>query len=425
MSDKHSSHPVRTQTAASSSSNPPSYPHESHGLSTPTDSPPAYSANDPPNSATANTFDLGPLSRMADSVSVQEDGRLSVADFKWPAFPTDREKDIIPSDSYENLFKPQDLSRITTKRPAAAKIPHLSIVIQIVGSRGDVQPFIALSKQLQQDGHRVRIATHETFRKWVRGHQVEFFPLGGDPAELMAFMVENPNIIPSMSSIARGDVAQKRKTIKEILDTTWKSCVEPDDETHAPFTADLIIANPPSFGHIHCAEKLGIPLHMSFTMPWCPTGSFPHPLTNIDHSQSVRKRLNFMSYGLFEYLTWIGLGDLINDFRKGLGLRSMSTQQGTEAIIDMKVPYTYCWSPSLIPKPIDWGDHIDITGFYFLDQASNYEPPKDLLNFLHSGPPPIYIGFGSITGYDPKKLTAAILGGVKQSGVRAIISKGW
>ncbi|KAJ3037692.1 hypothetical protein HDV00_001414 [Rhizophlyctis rosea] len=361
---------------------------------------------------------------MAQSVVPQEDGRLSITDLNLPVFK-EKEKEVVPIEWYEELFQKQDLSRLTAKLPPSSTIPHLSIVIHIVGSRGDVQPFIALSKELQKHGHRVRIATHETFRKWVRGHKVEFYPLGGDPAELMAFMVENGGLIPSAASIARGDVGRKRKVIAEILQTTWKSCVEPDDETGEPFAADLIIANPPSFGHIHCAEKLGIPLHMSFTMPWSPTGSFPHPLTNIDHSQSVRKRLNFYSYGVVEYLTWMGLGDLVNDFRRSLGLRSMTNQQGTEAIIDLKVPYTYCWSPSLIPKPIDWHEHIDITGFYFLDQASNYDPPKDLLNFLHSGSPPIYIGFGSITGYDPKKLTSAVLEGVRQAGVRAIISKGW
>ena len=226
MSDKYSLS-SETPISTSFSISPPTYAYGGPG---PSDAPPPHFVDD--DAATAKTFDLGPLSRMADSASVQDDGRFSVADLKWPAFPTEKAKDVVPTDSFETLFKPQDLSRISTIRPATFPIPHLSIVIQIVGSRGDVQPFIALSKQLQKDGHRVRIATHETFRKWVRGHNVEFFPLGGDPAELMAFMVENGGLIPSVSSIARGDVAKKRKAIAEILDTTWKSCVEPDDETH-------------------------------------------------------------------------------------------------------------------------------------------------------------------------------------------------
>ncbi|KAI9100370.1 hypothetical protein DFS34DRAFT_680115 [Phlyctochytrium arcticum] len=326
--------------------------------------------------------------------------------------------------SYRELFQADD-SVATLAANAPSSVPQLSIVIQIVGSRGDVQPFLALAKELQLHGHRVRIATHETFRKWVRGHNVEFYPLGADPAELMAFMVENGGLIPSAKSIRKGDVQKKRMSVAEILQSTWRSCVEPDDETGAAFVADLIIANPPSFGHIHCAERLGIPLHMSFTMPWTPTGSFPHPLTNIDHSKAVRTALNYASYVTTEYLTWTGLGDLVNDFRKSLGLESMTAQQGASAISDLEVPYTYCWSPSLIPKPKDWGGHIDISGFYFLDQASNYSPPADLAAFLSGGPPPIYIGFGSVTGFDMQKLTAAVLEGVRLSGVRAIVSKGW
>jgi UDP:flavonoid glycosyltransferase YjiC (YdhE family) len=82
-------------------------------------------------------------------------------------------------------------------------------------------------------------------------------------------------------------------------------------------------------------------------------------------------------------------------------------------------------SPALIPKPPDWGSHINISGFSFLNQASNYKPPEDLLAFLKAGPPPVYIGFGSIVVDDPNKLTKMIFGAVKRARVRALVSKGW
>ncbi|KAI8821802.1 uncharacterized protein EV422DRAFT_527053 [Fimicolochytrium jonesii] len=358
--------------------------------------------------------------KLPADVEFRSDGRFTLI------LPRHKDLDDVLPEYYATLFKEQDPAVIKAQQKVDWRVPCMSIVIQIVGSRGDVQPYLALAKELQTFGHRVRIATHDIFRKLIRDNGVEFFNIGGDSAELMAFMVENGGLIPSVASIARGDVGKKRKAIAEILRGTWKSCVEKDDETGAPFLAECIIANPPSFGHIHCAEKLGIPLHMSFTMPWTPTGSFPHPLTKIDHTDSVRRKWNKLSYTVVEQLTWSGLGDLINAFRRDIGLtRELSMWQGTESLIELKVPYTYCWSPSLIAKPVDWGDHIDITGFYFLDLASNYTPPDDLTDFLRAGPPPIYIGFGSITGYDPTKLTKAILEGVKLSGVRAIISKGW
>lgn len=69
----------------------------------------------------------------------------------------------------------------------------LNIVVQVVGSRGDVQPFIALGNELQRYGHRVRIATHDVFESFVTSSNLEFFPIGGDPAELMAYMVSRPS----------------------------------------------------------------------------------------------------------------------------------------------------------------------------------------------------------------------------------------
>ncbi|KAJ1548123.1 hypothetical protein HK096_004434 [Nowakowskiella sp. JEL0078] len=80
-------------------------------------------------------------------------------------------------------------------KPDPVSIPKLCIVIQIVGSRGDVQPFISLGQELIKRGHRVRLATHETFRKFVRDGGLEFYPLAGSPEELMAYMVKSKYFI--------------------------------------------------------------------------------------------------------------------------------------------------------------------------------------------------------------------------------------
>ncbi|KAI4170317.1 MAG: hypothetical protein LQ343_005070 [Gyalolechia ehrenbergii] len=91
----------------------------------------------------------------------------------------------------------------------------------------------------------------------------------------------------------------------------------------------------------------------------------------------------------------------------------------------MKVPYTYMWSPGLIPKPSDWGPEIDIAGFVFLDLASSFKPPDALTKFLEAGEPPVYIGFGSIVVDDPDKFTNMIFEAIEKAGVRALVSKGW
>ena len=79
----------------------------------------------------------------------------------------------------------------------------------------------------------------------------------------------------------------------------------------------------------------------------------------------------------------------------------------------------------MIPKPNDWGNHISIPGFYFLNLASSYSPPADLSEYLAAGPPPVYIGFGSIVVNDPNSLTRLIFDAVTLAGVRAIVSQGW
>jgi len=91
-------------------------------------------------------------------------------------------------------------------------------------------------------------------------------------------------------------------------------------------------------------------------------------------------------------------------------------------MIDECVPFTYCWSPSLVPKPDDWPVYIDICGFFFLDLATNYNPPEDLVRFLEAGDPPIYIGFGSITGHDPQRVLKVVLKALKATGYRALLS---
>ncbi|KAK6612131.1 glycosyltransferase family 28 domain-containing protein [Botrytis cinerea] len=337
--------------------------------------------------------------------------------------------------------------------PGQTPPPQLNVVIHVVGSRGDVQPFVALGKTLKSTyGHRVRLATHPTFKGFVEENGLEFFSIGGDPSELMAFMVKNPGLMPGIESLKSGDVGKRRKGMEEIVLGCWRSCIEAGDglgpapiksgsqlslglesginmdtnPSDRPFVADAIIANPPSFAHIHIAEKLGIPLHMMFTMPWSPTQSFPHPLANIQSSNADVNMTNFVSYALVEMMTWQGLGDVINRFReRALGLDPISLIWAPGMLSRLRVPYTYCWSPALIPKPKDWGKHISISGFYFLSLASSYTPEPDLAAFLADGPPPVYIGFGSIVVDDPNAMTTLIFEAVKKTGVRALVSKGW
>ncbi|KAE8381993.1 hypothetical protein BDV26DRAFT_300462 [Aspergillus bertholletiae] len=312
---------------------------------------------------------------------------------------------------------------------------HLNVVIHVVGSRGDVQPFIALGRAMKSHGHRVRLATHLVFRDFVKENGLEFFNIGGDPAELMSFMVKNDKLIPKMETVVQGGIGRRRKEIRLMLGGCWRSCIEAGEGidltsdapiTASPFVADAIVANPPSFAHIHCAEKMGVPLHLMFTMPWSPTQAFSHPLANVRVRDTKPSVANFASYALMEVVMWQGLGDLINSFRRfELGLEQLDILRAPSLLPRLRVPFTYMWSPSLLPKPNDWQEYINVTGFNFLSANADYVPPADLIEFLEKGPPPLYIGFGSIVVDDPDALTKMILDAVEMTGQRALISKGW
>ncbi|KAI9368543.1 hypothetical protein BJX61DRAFT_212796 [Aspergillus egyptiacus] len=360
-----------------------------------------------------------PKSLIPGGTRVRDDGRIevdldskacrAVAEFIAPP-PAEEDHPFGPPPPYEEVYRTIDVT--------------LNIVIQVVGSRGDVQPFIALGNELQKYGHRVRIATHDTFASFVRGSGLEFYPIGGNPAELMAYMVKNPGLIPQLDSLRAGDVQKKREMVAEMLDGCWKSCIEDDPVSGTPFVAEAIIANPPSFAHIHCAQALAIPLHLMFTMPWSSTRAFAHPLANLKYAETTQETANYLSYGIVEWLTWQGLGDVINTWRSKLDLEPVPATEGPMLADTLKIPFTYCWSPALMAKPADWPAHIDVCGFFFREPPA-YRPPESLDAFLRSGPQPVYIGFGSIVIENPERLTAIILEAVRSTGSRAVISRGW
>uniref|UniRef100_A0A453A8H1 sterol 3beta-glucosyltransferase n=3 Tax=Triticinae TaxID=1648030 RepID=A0A453A8H1_AEGTS len=294
--------------------------------------------------------------------------------------------------------------------------PPIQIVILIVGTRGDVQPFVAIGKRLQDYGHRVRLATHANYKEFILTAGLEFFPLGGDPKVLAEYMVKNKGFLPSGPS----EIPVQRKQMKEIIFSLLPACKDPDPDTGIAFKVDAIIANPPAYGHTHVAEALKVPIHIFFTMPWTPTSEFPHPLSRVKTSAGYR-----LSYQIVDSMIWLGIRDMINEFRKKkLKLRPVTYLSGAQGS-GSDIPHGYIWSPHLVPKPKDWGPKIDVVGFCFLDLASDYVPPEELVKWLEAGDKPIYVGFGSLPVQDPAKMTETIVKALEMTGQRGIINKGW
>ena len=146
-------------------------------------------------------------------------------------------------------------------------VPPLNVVMLLVGTLGDLLPFMAIARRMEQEhGHTVRIATHEVHRARVRAHGLRFYPLAGDPVELSEW-AQTFSCAPTdlVECCAHPQLtAAKASMQRDICFSTWPACTAPDEESGEPFQADAIIANPPTYGHIHCAERLGVPLHLMF-----------------------------------------------------------------------------------------------------------------------------------------------------------------
>lgn len=352
--------------------------------------------------------ELAKKNLIANLVKIQNDGTVEVDLTKSAPVASE----LLELQSIEGL--PSNIDCITTELNKS--VPKLKIAIIVVGTRGDVQPFLAVARRLQEFGHHVRLATHVNFSTFVKSAGIDFYPLGGDPRVLAGFMARNKGLIPS----APGEISIQRKQLKAIIESLLPACTEPDVDTGEPFRAQAIIANPPAYGHAHVAEALAVPLHIFFTMPWTPTYEFPHPLARVPQSAGY-----WLSYIVVDLLIWWGIRGYINDFRKrNLKLAPIayfSLYRGSVS----HLPTAYMWSPHVMPKPSDWGPQVDVVGYCFLNLGSKYQPPEEFVQWIQKGPPPIYIGFGSMPLEDPKKTTDIILEALKSTGQRGIICRGW
>lgn len=287
----------------------------------------------------------------------------------------------------------------------------LKITCLTIGSRGDVQPYIALCKGLLAEGHKPRIATHAEFEPWIRKHGIDFAPVDGDPAELMRICVENGMFT---YSFLREASLKFRGWIDDLLSSAWASCQG----------SDLIIESPSAMAGIHIAEALRIPYFRGFTMPWTRTRAYPHAFAVPEHRMGGA--YNYITYVMFDNIFWKAIAGQVNRWRKNeLGLKATNLDKMQQN----KVPFLYNYSPSVVPPPLDYPDWIRITGYWFLNEGSDWKPPTKLLDFIAQaradGKKIVYIGFGSIVVSDPAALTRTVIESVQKADVRCILSKGW
>jgi len=291
----------------------------------------------------------------------------------------------------------------------------MKVTIIAPGSRGDVQPYVALGKGLMQAGHGVGILASQDFQGLITEHGLQFHDMGGsmqDIAQDMQGLLEQGNFLKILSSMGTAAKSLAGQTALKGLEVCQGS--------------DLILAGLGGlFVGLALSEKLGIPFIQAHYFPFTPTREFPNALAPLPPGH-LPAWINRLSHGMVQQMMWQNYRAADTLARRQILKMAPAPFLGPFAALQQqKLPILYGYSPHVIPPPGDWGDFIHVTGYWFLDPHSGWEPPIDLVHFLQSGPPPVYIGFGSMVNSRPGETTNLILQALARTGQRGVLSAGW
>jgi UDP:flavonoid glycosyltransferase YjiC (YdhE family) len=293
----------------------------------------------------------------------------------------------------------------------------MKIAIMASGSRGDVQPYVALSKGLQNAGHDVRLVTAENFKGLAQSAGVPIRTTRGD----VQAVAESPEM---RALIEKGDFIGMTQLQAKALKAAAVPLAE--DALAAAQGIDLILTGLGGlFNGIAIAEKLNIPLMQAYLVPMTPTRDFPSVLLPAA-GLPLPPPLARASHYLTQQAIWQGVRAADKIAREqvlGMPPAPFFGPLGNPRLRQMSVLYGF--SPSVIARPSDWGSRIHVTGYWFLDEARDWTPPSALLEFLERGPAPVYIGFGSMGSRKPEETTDIVLKALTQTKQRAVLSSGW
>jgi UDP:flavonoid glycosyltransferase YjiC (YdhE family) len=296
----------------------------------------------------------------------------------------------------------------------------MRITILTNGSRGDVQPYVALGLGLQQAGHSVQIATHEQFRTFIRERGLDFFPVAGDfrqmweSEEWRQLRAAGRNRLRLMKEFQRIFEAHSIEFLHDAL----QACQDAEAilcATHVYFAGEAL------------AEKMQRPLYYASLYPLTPSRfqatmmlpPLPAPLRLLGWLG-----YNWLTHMLFLKVSYQLARPLRRAYQRVLDLPprpvwlSMRTfQQGP--------PFLYGYSRHVVPRPPDWDPRNHVTGYWFLEHAADWRPSPHLVDFLAAGPAPVYVGFGSMKEQDAAQLTEIVVEALRRARQRGVLLTGW
>ena len=287
---------------------------------------------------------------------------------------------------------------------------HITIVT--LGSRGDVEPYLALGQGLLSAGHAVRLATHDRYGPESRRLGLGFSPITGDPRQLVEEEAGKRWLESGRNPV---------RIMRRLLDVSGPvfSLLFEDCEAAIAGT-DAVLFSVLAFPAYHLAEAARIPAVGAYLQPMTRTREFP----SLFVKAGLPGPLNLLSHIATEQIMWLPLRRQVNRRRKRLGLGHLPIS-GLYRPVYRSMPILYGYSPAVVPPPVDWPAPVKVTGYWFRAVGAGWRPLEGVTRFLSAGPSPVYVGFGSRPERAPEALAELVLAAVRQAGQRAVLLTGW
>ena len=271
-----------------------------------------------------------------------------------------------------------------------------------------MQPFVALGVGLRDAGHKVTLATGKGFEASGRG--LRFAALDVELLERL----QSPEGKAALSGKnLLGTLKEITSMYRRVLDQEWAASRD----------AEAVVYHPKALGGYHISEALGVPGFLAHPIPmFSPTSAFPNPVLPVT---DLGGPLNRLSYGAFLRLSTASFHRTINRWRREtLGLPQRRLLASELVLHGVPVRKLIGCSPHVVPPPADWDRCTTMTGYWFLDGTGDWRPPVHLADFLEGGPPPVYVGFGSLGGWTSREVVGAALSALERSGKRGVLVTG-
>jgi sterol 3beta-glucosyltransferase len=291
-----------------------------------------------------------------------------------------------------------------------------------LGSRGDVQPFVALGLGLKARGYEVVIAAAEDYGALVTEQGLNFAPLVGRIADRM----DRTAVADSLDG---GILGSLRLALRLRADATpLMDCLFTDTLTAARSCDTLVVSTLGQYvGHSVAEACGGLPVVAAHFHPYSPSCHYADMFFPALRLGGLYNRL---THRMGKGMLWQLLRPALNGARRrvlglpplGIGELERFLQKDNRAGLHL-----HAYSPALAPAPPDWDTHRQIvTGYWHTPRVSGWRPPADLAAFLEAGSPPVYMGFGSIlAGRDPDGMTRLLGDALARAGVRGVLYRGW